>query len=164
MALTVPMVDPNFDKDILTPLGGHGGAPTRAKRSLLRDIDGAIYGLSILAAILSFGLSAYFFYGFWETDKGVLTLLNSAALCFGVGSMAFGPAIVIAISARRALRGTARAGSYIAVLMMALPWLALSLLLCFGSAMPLLYGVFALFISISWTIWAFFRLRRLRAP
>lgn len=153
------MVDPASDKDILTPLGGLADKTPPQRRSLSRDLDGSIYGLSILAVLISFGLSCYFFYGFWETDQGFWTLLNSAALCFGVGAMAFGPSMIIAIAARRALGGKARAGSYICVLLMALPWLALSLLLCFGSAMPFIYGIFPLIISLLWTIWALFRLR-----
>lgn len=154
------MSGPDSDKDILTPLSASAGKALHAPRSLTRDIDGAVYGLSILAALTSFGLSAYFFYGFWETDQGMWTLLNSAALCFGVGALAIGPALVTATAARRALRGTARAGSFMIVLVMALPWLGLSLLLCFGSAMPFILGVFPLLISVLWTVWAFFGLRR----
>lgn len=130
-------------------------APRRAREATAtRPLDLAVFGLAALSALTAFGLSCYFFAGFAQNDQGVWTLASSAALCFGVGGLAFGPLAVVArlaLSAARAPLGQSRA---LLALGLMLPWAVLGFVLIFHSNMPLKYGWLVLMIAAVLSLWA----------
>ena len=112
-----------------------------------------------LTALFTFGLSAYFFYGFTQTDQGFWTLASAFGLCFGVGVLAYGPCIYLARTARLSVKGEAmRKGFALAVLLM-LPWVCVSLIFIGWSVLPKIYGILAFILSTSFSVWAFKRMR-----
>ncbi|WP_371396275.1 hypothetical protein [Fretibacter rubidus] len=129
----------------------NGGRPpnTVLSRGFLRFI----FTVALLTALGTFGLSVYFLVGFAMTDTGILTLLSSAALCFGVGAMGYLPTTIITYWTRKELRGDRSRGRYWLALLLLLPWLALSIILIFYSAMPLVYGAIALLITCVLLLW-----------
>ena len=138
------------------------GAPTNeerspVRRSLARDIDRIACIVATLTALVTFGLSAYFFYGFTQTDTGFWTLASSFALCFGIGSLAYVPAAISAKVALNSARGILDGNAYLLVLILTLPWLLLSCVFIFASALPKIYGIIALIISALLLIWALSR-------
>lgn len=155
------------DENIITPIGAPRKlGPTKAapltplpKRSLRRDIDGLIALLAALTALATFGLAAYFFYGFTQTDQGFWTLASAFALCFGVGALAYGPCSYVARIAWHAVKGRAARKSYALALLLMLPWVCVSLIFIGFSALPKVYGALALILSASFCTWAFKRMR-----
>lgn len=156
------------DESIMTPIGEPrasrksepADAPRKAKRSFARDIDGLIWGLAALSAIITFGLAVYFFYGFTQTDQGLWTLASAFGLCFGVGALAYVPCAILAVIARRARLGRASRKMFALALLLMLPWVCTALVFIGSSALPTVYGFTALLLSVSFCIWAFSRLRR----
>ncbi len=144
---------------IIRPIGAPKSDEQVAKRSLARDIDRFICALAALTALATFGLSAYFFYGFTQTDTGFWTLASSFGLCFGVGSLAYVPAAICAKGALNSARGIHNWGGYLLALILTLPWLLLSCVFIFASALPKIYGIIALIISAGLLVWALSRLR-----
>lgn len=135
------------------------------KRSLSRDIDITVLGISSLTAVGVFLLSCYFFYGFTETDRGVWTLLNSAVLCFGLGALAYGPMIVTAITAKRSLRGKVLRIEFVLIAALMLPWIIVAGIFLAGTALPLTYSLLMLSLSSACFLWALAGIRRnARAP
>ncbi len=128
------------------------------KRSLARDIDWFVCAVAALTALATFGLSAYFFYGFTQTDTGFWTLASSLALCFGVGSLAYVPAAISAKVALNSARGILDGSAYGLAVILSLPWLLLSCVFIFASALPKIYGIIALIISALLLVWALSRL------
>jgi len=112
-----------------------------------------IFTLSLITMMGTFFLSAYFLFGFAQTDTGVLTLLSSAALCFGVGAMGYLPSGIMAYWTRRNLDGDWSAGRYWLAILLLLPWIALSLILILRSALPAPYGFLALIITLILMLW-----------
>lgn len=168
------------DENIITPIGapregkpgkdksGKGkpdkGKPlaqpslTPAKRSLRRDIDGLVALLAGLTALVTFGLAAYFFYGFTQTDQGFWTLASAFGLCFGVGALAYGPCFYLSRTAWHAVKGRATRKAFALALLLMLPWVCVALIFIGWSALPKLYGVLALILSVSFCSWAFKRM------
>lgn len=154
------------DEGIITPIGAprpQGPAKAipiaaSAKRSLRRDIDYVIAVLAALTALATFGLAAYFFYGFIQTDQGFWTLASAFGLCFGVSALAYLPCSYLARTARQAAKGHAARKNFALSLLFMLPWVCVSLVFIGFSALPKLYGVLALFLSVVFSIWAFKRM------
>ena len=133
--------------------------PHTADTALSRGFLRFIFVLACLTALATFGLSVYFLIGFAMTDTGVLTLLSSAALCFSVGAMGYFPATLMAYWTRKDMGGDRAYGRYWLSLLLLLPWVALSLILIFKSAMPLIYGATALCITLLLLLWPLAGLR-----
>ena len=154
------------DEGIITPIGAprpQGPAKAMpiaasAKRSLRRDVDRVVAVLAALTALVVFGLAAYFFYGFMQTDQGFWTLASAFGLCFGVAALAYLPCSYLARSARQAAKGQAARKAFALSLLLMLPWVCVSLILIGFSALPKVYGFLALFLSLVFSIWAFKRM------
>ena len=131
--------------------------PVRAARQHGVMIGGAgagfTFALALLTAIGTFCLSAYFLIGFAQTDTGLWTLLSAAALCFGVGALAYGPCGLIAFWARKARRGEGSKTHLWLALILLLPWLGLSIIFIAFSALPTMYGAAALIITAVLLLW-----------
>lgn len=150
------------DDTIIRPIEARApqNAPTaRPKRSLSRDVDAGVAFLSFITALSTLGLSAYFFYGFTQTDQGFWTLASAFGLCFGVGALAYVPCFLTARIALKSRKGTASRRDIALALLLMLPWGCVSLIFIGFSALPKLYGVLSLIISTSLCFWAFSRLR-----
>ena len=156
------------DENIITPIGGpregkkpapQPGSP-QPKRSLRRDMDGLVCLLAALTALSLFGLSVYFFYGFTQTDQGFWTLASAFGLCFGVGALAYVPCGYVSRTAFNAARGRSARKSFALALLLILPWVCVSLVFIGWSALPKVYGVLALVLSLVFCAWAFSRLAR----
>jgi hypothetical protein len=155
------------DEHIITPIGAAPKArkgerrPTapNPKRSLARDIDGLVFVICALTALGSFALSAYFFYGFTQTDSGFWTLASSFGLCFGVGALAYIPLSFIALAARRSSKMRAGRKDYALSLLLILPWVCVSTIFIGWSALPKIYAILSLCLSLAVFIWAFSRLK-----
>ncbi len=153
--------------DIIRPIGTLPGGVTPSKprppktRSLRRDIDALVCGLAIFLACSAFALSAYFFYGFTQTDRGFWTLASAFGLCFGLGSLAFIPLAITAFIARQSAQARASRKSLALVLLLFLPWICVSLVFIGWSALPKIYGISALLLSTALCFWAFKRLRHI---
>lgn len=76
-----------------------------------------------LASLFVIGLSGYFFLGFADNDQGVWHLLSAFALCFGTGSLAYGPLAAIAFWAHRSKKMSARYSHPYLTTLLVLPWL-----------------------------------------
>lgn len=149
------------DENIITPIGAARETRTAGpKRSLPRDIDGLVALLAALTALATFCLSAYFFYGFTQTDKGFWTLASAFGLCFSVGALAYAPLSYVAWTAFAAFKGRAARKSYALALLLMLPWVCVSLIFIGFSALPKLYGSLALILSVAICVWSFVRLTR----
>lgn len=147
------------DESIITPIGRpREGEILTSKRSLRRDVDAMTAVAAGLTALLTFGLSAYFFYGFTQTDQGLWTLASAFGLCFGVGALAYGPCIYLARTARRSVKGRAIRKGFALALLLMLPWVCVSLIFVGWSALPKIYGGLSLILSISFCAWAFKRM------
>ncbi len=148
--------------DIVRPIATRAfTAPVQKYRSLERDVDGLVFIIAAACACLSFGLAAYFFYGFTQTDQGFWTLASAFGVCFGVGILAFGPCFLTARLALKSRKGLAGRRDMALALLLMLPWVCVSLIFVGFSALPKLFGTFSLFISVSLCFWAYSRLRRL---
>lgn len=147
---------------VIRPIGAaNTRAPSRQGRSLSRDIDSLVFVTASVLACFIFGLAAYFFYGFTQTDTGFWTLASAFGLCFGVGSLAYIPLFIIAVIARRSAKSRATRKGFALALLLLLPWVCVSLIFIGFSALPKIYGFGALFLSLSLCFWAFRRLRHL---
>lgn len=152
------------DEPIITPIGApknQTNAPISAraqKRSFARDMDSLVCGLAFLMALMTFGLSVYFFYGFTQTDQGFWTLASAFGLCFGVGSLAYIPCGIIAVIARRSAKQRVSRKALAFALLLLMPWVFVALIFTGWSALPKVYGVFALFLSTGLSLWAVSRL------
>jgi|GEM_PF-1583849 len=159
------MKDSPKSNHVVRPIGAiTPSAPTPRRRSLSRDIDGVMLIMALMMACLIFALSAYFFYGFTQTDQGIWTLTSAFGLCFGVGSLAYVPLFMTAAIARRSAKGRASRKAFALVLLLFLPWICVSLVFIGFSALPKIYGICTLLISTSLCFWAFKRLRQLPRP
>ena len=147
------------DESIITPIGRpREGETSTSKRSLRRDVDVMVAFAASLTALLTFGLSAYFFYGFTQTDQGFWTLVSAFGLCFGLGALAYGPCVYLARTARHSVKGQAMRKGFALALLLMLPWVCVSLIFIFWSVLPKIYGSLALILSTSFCVWAFKRM------
>lgn len=129
-------------------------AQNRPKR--LGDVMAFILATATALGVLA--LAAYFFYGFFDTDKGVLTLLSSFAICFGVAASAFIPAALIARAARKSMGEDAKFGDYGLCAWLLLPWIVIASITVMGeTAIPPLYGVGVLLLCGALLFWAILR-------
>lgn len=160
--------------EIIRPIGqpseevkAAGPLKPQPPRSLARDVDRLVAAAALLTALATFGLSAYFFYGFTRTDSGLWTLLSSFGLCFFVGALAYVPSFLLWRIARASAQTSAQASAhqaasrkqFAAALLLMLPWVCLSLVFIGASAMPKRYGFLALGLSLLFSYWAFIRLK-----
>ena len=128
--------------------------PARAHGAMIgRPASRFTFALALLTAIGTFGLSVYFFIGFAQTDTGLWSLLSAAALCFGVGALAYMPCALIALWARQARRGGGSRQHLWLSLLLLLPWLGLSIIAIIFSALPVVYSAAALIITALLLLW-----------
>jgi len=152
------------DNTIIRPIEARApqnASAARPKRSFTRDVDAGVAFLGFITALSTLGLSAYFFYGFTQTDQGVWTLASAFGLCFGVGALAYGPCFLTARIALKSRKGRASRRDIALALLLILPWVCVSLIFMGFSALPKFYGFLSLIISTNLCFWAFARLRRL---
>jgi len=115
-----------------------------------------------LIVLITFGLSAYFTFGFSQTDLGILTLLSSAALSFGIGALVYLPASFIVWVIRQKQKGQEKRLFYALIILTSIPWIIISVIFLTQSAVPKPYGSLALSLSVWLTIWASIKLIRLQ--
>lgn len=122
-------------------------APKPRVGSFLLSWLAIIAGLAVLAG------SGYMFYLFAENDWGVKVLLSAFALCFGAGSLAFGPLFIIARLIGQGRKNPAQKQA-IWVLALSVPWLiAGGVLITYPNAMRYA-GILALALSALFILWA----------
>jgi len=135
--------------------------PKPARRGTPADlIASALAALSTLTAL---GYSLYYFIRFLENDSHIWGIISAFLLCFGVGAFGYIPAAIISRMAWRAHQNGAARKALIWALILLLPWLGLSLILVFMSAMPLPYSLPILIMVLLLTLWAGLSLSRLKA-
>ena len=134
--------------------------PIFARRGTPADLIAAI--LAGLAAISALGYSLYYFTRFLENDSQFWGTVSAFLLCFGVGALGFIPAAFISRIAWRAHKNGATRKGLLWAMVLLVPWLGLSLILVFISALPLLYSLLILAISALLTVWAGLSLHRYR--
>ncbi|MGB0907345.1 MAG: hypothetical protein ACPGVT_07610 [Maricaulaceae bacterium] len=120
--------------------------------------DLGVMVLSFAMGGVILGLALYFFFGFVQTGQGVLNLLSAFALCMGFGTLLAAPFFLLAFLARRTRNDRYSKRGFWMGLALILPWLAVSLVFVFQSALPLLYGIGTLCVSFILTYWVVWRL------
>ena len=66
------------------------------------------------------------FAGFFENDRNITHLISAFLLCFGLGSLAYIPLLLIAVYARQAILKPLPRDRAIVVLLLVLPWFFVS--------------------------------------
>lgn len=126
-------------------------------RGTLADVIVSI--LAATAALIALGYSALFFSQFLENDTHPWGILSAFLLCFGVGAFGYIPAGLTSLIAWRShRRGATRSGLLISIIL-ALPWVILSLALVFVSDLPKIYGLPILITAVILLSWALISLR-----
>lgn len=122
------MVEP--ESDILRPI-----ATAKPHARALPKTDGftrltrILQILAVLLALVATGLSIWFFSGFVENDRGIWHLLSAFLFSFGIGALAFLPAIIIARLAGKTIEnGPVSLYAWLAIALI-LPWVVLSIFL-----------------------------------
>lgn len=117
--------------------------------------------LARFAGLMMLALSGYMFYRFAENDWGMKVLASAFALCFGAGSLAYGPLFIMGgLMARSRKTPTKRQAVW--VLALSLPWLCAGGVLLTYSNMMRYAGIVAIGLSLLFTFWAFRHLARFR--
>ncbi len=114
----------------------------------LRRYSLLVIGLSSVMTVGAFGLSAWYFLGFLEIDRGIAHLLSAALMCFGVGALFYLPAYWIARRAYRVIKQPEESHVVIQPAFLVFPWLV------FGFFLQALDGWWAYAGWFSWIMGA----------
>lgn len=128
--------------------------PIKQKEPSARVGSFLLSWLAVIAGIAVLAGSGYMFYLFAENDFGVKVLLSAFALCFGAGSLAFGPLFIIARLIRNGRKMPTKRQA-VWVLALSVPWLlAGGILVTYPNAMRFA-GLLAVVLSALFILWAF---------
>jgi len=117
--------------------------------------------LAIIAGLAVLAGSAYMFYLFAENDWGVKVLLSAFALCFGAGSLAFGPLFIIGRLIGQGRKNPLKRQAFW-VLALSVPWMiAGGVLITYPNAMRYA-GLLAVSLSALFALWSIRHLSHIR--
>jgi len=142
---------------------------TEQTKNLGKGVPADMIACLISAALCAgaFAYATYFFLRFLENDSHWQGVLAAFTLCYGLGSLAFIPAAILARLSWKTYNDgpTRRRLAWAAVIL--LPWLVLGLILIFYSGLPLSYAIslFTVIMLLSlWAVTRFIQARRQVPP
>lgn len=151
-----------METDPLIPVAERPKARTGAKPNTIdmksppkgRPADLLACGVATFAAVLAAIGAAIFFFGFAANDSVLAGLLSAFAFSFLLGAFAVGPALIVAWLAWRGWRRGLSRKHAIWVLVLTVPWGALSGLTLINAPLSKMLSAGALGISALLLIWA----------
>jgi len=144
------------DQETLKPIA----ATAQTARPVTDLYSRLVFILSVLLALISFGMSAFAFAGFAENDTGAVHLSSAFLLCFGVGALAYVPLGIIAIYARKAVNVPLPRYRAIVTLLLVLPWFGLCYYLLRFAPKLRVFAIISIVSALFITFWAIRYLRQ----
>ncbi|WP_284390227.1 hypothetical protein [Algimonas ampicilliniresistens] len=119
-----------------------------------RPVDRIVAGLAAIWLFCAVAATLWFFLGFYETDPGFSAASSAALLSLGLGAFAIIPGAVILRLAWTAWRYGFRPVHGLWTLVLALPWIGLSLMARPSEWMPIWLTIFPLLLATPISLWA----------
>ena len=136
-------------------------APAKDTRAKPRVGSFLLSWLAIIAGLAVLAGAAYMFYLFAENDFEAKVLLSAFALCFGAGSLAFGPLFIIGRLIGQGRKNPLKRQAFW-VLALSVPWMIAGAILITYPNMMRYAGLLAVGLSALFTLWALRHLSHMR--
>jgi len=117
-------------------------------------VDRIVAGLAAVWLLCAIAATLWFFLGFYETDPGFSAASSAALLSLGLGAFAIIPGALILRLAWTAWRRGFRTAQGVWTLLLALPWIGLSLMAGQSDWMPIWLTIFPLLLATPISLWA----------
>ncbi len=147
------MTDP-VSEDVIRPVSAPEHLPVESQNAKGDFYSRCVFVLAILVGLAAFILSAIAFAGFAENDQNPTHLLSAFGTTFGTGALAFGPMILVAIYARKAIHKPMPRFRAMVVILLMVPWFVLGYFVFKIGDFGRLIALAGLLVTLFITIWA----------